>query len=471
MIGRTDSTPSIHDQTWFQFQMVGGACIAAGVLAPFANPPFGFGFASSQNAPCGSYLPLGLCAERLLFTCMTNERVEPGDPQQGAVPAPPAPTPAAPNQAAAAAPVTVGKTNLSYGQFLGRTITASLVAPIGFGILLLVLFAVIAGFGAALAAGGGEPVEADPLAITDHVDGVSGSDDVVLVVDVSGTILSEGAGAGPFGGVVAGGDIIKDQLEAAATDPEVDAVILRLNTGGGSVVGSALISDGVAAVQAAGKPVVAHVTEISASGGMWAMAPADQIIASNGSIIGSIGVRFGPFTEFTDVVALDNGVLAGGVETTGGIDQFFITAGTSKDAGNPFREFTPEEQDVFQNIVDDFYDDFVDHVATNRELDPQTIIDDFGANVFSARDSVENGLIDEIGTFDRAHEVAAELAGLTGDYDVRVIGGDFGFLGALLGADSEPSPADVSSVCSATPAATVFFGDLTAWCGLNLNAG
>ncbi len=411
---------------------------------------------------------------------MTSETPTPDEPQISetrTAPPPPATgaAPSASGNVATAAPVTqttaptatVGKTHLSYGQFLGRAITASLVAPIGLAIAAVVLVAVIAGIVGALA-GGGAPTNAnDPIAITDHIDGADGSDDVVLVVDVNGVILAEGSGGGPFGGAVAGGDTIKEQLEAAAEDSDVDAVILRLNTPGGSVVGSELITDGVAAVQAAGKPVVAHVTEISASGGMWAMAPADHIVASNGSIVGSIGVILGPLSTFTDVVAIDGGILGGGVETTGGIDQFFITAGEGKDAGNPFRDLTEFEQEMFQNLVDGSYEDFVDHVATNRELNPATIINEIGASVFNAADAVDAGLVDETGNLDRAHEVAAELAGFEGDYDVRAVGRTPSLLDALLGADSEPELADLSSICSPTPMAHVYFGDLAAFCAGN----
>jgi len=279
-------------------------------------------------------------------------------------------------------------------------------------------------------------------------------------------ILADSGGAGPFGGLLAGGASIKEQLEAAADDDDVVAVILRLNTPGGSVVGSELITDGVAAVQAAGKPVVAHVTEISASGGMWAMAPADRIVASNGSLIGSIGVILGPFSRFTDVVAVDGGLLGGGVETTGGIDQFFITAGDGKDAGNPFRDLTPSEQAMFQAVVDGSYDDFVDHIATSREIPRATIIDELGAGVFTAADAVANGLIDEAGNFDQAQAVAVELAGIVGEFDVREVTPDLGFLGFLF-AENETRPADLSRICSSTPTAHVFFGDLGAWCAQN----
>jgi protease-4 len=308
--------------------------------------------------------------------------------------------------------------------------------------------------------------EDDPIGSTEHIDGVDGADDLVLVIDVEGVILADAGGAGPFGGLLAGGMSIKEQLEAAADDDDVDAVILRLNTPGGSVVGSELITDGVTAVQAAGKPVIAHVTEISASGGMWAMAPADRIVASNGSLIGSIGVILGPLSRYTDVVAVDDGLLGGGVETTGGIDQFFVTAGDGKDAGNPFRDLTPSEQAMFQALVDGSYDDFVDHVASNRQISREAIVDELGAGVFTATDAVENGLVDETGNFDRAHEIAAELAELVGEYDVREVTPDLGFLGFLF-AEDEPERADVSSICSSTPMAHAYFGDLGTWCRQN----
>ena len=376
---------------------------------------------------------------------------------------PPPPTPAAAIVTPAAP---AARSHLSYGQFLGRSITAALVAPLGLAIGLVGFFALIAGCTAAIG-GDAAPVDDSPIAITDHIDGVDGAEDLILVIDVEGVILADGGGLGPFGGVVAGGNTIKEQLEAAAEDDEIDAVILRLNTPGGSVVGSELITDGVAAVQAAGKPVIAHVTEISASGGMWAMAPADHIVASNGSLIGSIGVILGPLSRYTDVVAIDGGLLGGGVETTGGIEQFFITAGEGKDAGNPFRDLTPGEQEMFQNLVDGSYDDFVQHVASNRDISPDTIVNTLGAGIFNAGDAVDNGLIDETGNFDRAQEVAAEMAGLAGDYDVREVGEDLGFLGLLFARSDQPTAADVSSICSPTPMSHAYFGDLGAWCDLN----
>lgn len=363
--------------------------------------------------------------------------------------------------AAAPAP----RTNLSYGQFLARAVTAALVAPLGFAIAMFALFFLLAGCVAALGAAAAEPVDPPgPLATTTHVDGVSGASDLVLVVDVTGPILSVGGGAGPFGGILADGSAIKEQLEAAAEDPEVDAVVLRLNTPGGSVVGSELIGDGVEAVVAAGKPVVAQVDEISASGGMWAMAPADEIVVSRGSLVGSIGVILGPFSRYEGVVATEGGLLGGGVTTTGGIEQFFITAGAGKDAGNPYRDLTPDEQAMFQALVDGSYDQFVAHVSEHRGIDESVIIGEIGAGIFNGDDAIEIGLADRVGDFEDAHVLAADLAEVDGDYDVRAVSIDLGFLGLLLQDDTEPPAADLSGLCSSTPRAHAFFGDLGAFC-------
>ena len=401
---------------------------------------------------------------------MTASTPPPPEPRLTDPPRPhqiaPAATPPAQPGAAYAPVPKQSRSHLSYGQFLGRAITAALVAPIGLIFASVAFLALVAGCAAAVSGATASPDGDDPIGSTEHIDGVDGARNVILVVDVDGVILADSGGAGPFGGLLAGGASIKEQLEAAADDDDVVAVILRLNTPGGSVVGSELITDGVAAVQAAGKPVVAHVTEISASGGMWAMAPADRIVASNGSLIGSIGVILGPFSRYTDVVAVDGGLLGGGVETTGGIDQFFITAGDGKDAGNPFRDLTPSEQEMFQAVVDGSYDDFVDHVATSREIPRATIIDELGAGVFTAADAVANGLIDETGNFDQAQAVAVELAGIAGEFDVREVTPDLGFLGFLF-AQNEQGPADLSRICSSTPTAHVFFGDLGAWCAQN----
>ena len=95
------------------------------------------------------------------------------------------------------------------------------------------------------------------------------------------------------------------------------------------------------------------------------------------------------------------------------------------------------------------------------------VVDDLGAGIFTGADAVESGLADRTGDFDDAHELAAELAGIDGSYDVRAVSADLGFLGLLLGRDDETPQADLSGLCSSTPMAHAYFGDLGAYCQLD----
>ena len=114
--------------------------------------------------------------------------------QTATSPVPPAPARSQPTPP----PTTEKRPHLSYRQFLGRALTASLVAPIGFLLAGLAFFGLVAGCAAALSS---QPVDTGPLSVTQHVDGVDGASNRILVVDVSGTILAEGGGLGPLGGV------------------------------------------------------------------------------------------------------------------------------------------------------------------------------------------------------------------------------------------------------------------------------
>ncbi|MCP5029169.1 MAG: S49 family peptidase [Actinomycetia bacterium] len=354
---------------------------------------------------------------------------------------------------------------MSYGQFLGRAVTVTVLAPVAVVVGPLVLLLLFVGIiGAAI--GGTDTTDESDLASTESIGGDDGADDWVLVIEVEGPILLDGGGAIPFGGTATGGEHIRDTLLDAADDQRVEAVVITFDTPGGSVGGSAAIASGIEAVQAAGKPVIAHVESLSASGGMWSMAPADTIIANQGSLVGSIGVIFGPLRSYDDVIALDGGLLGGGVETRGGIEEFFISAGTSKDIGNPYRELTADERASLQGIVDRLYRDFVTHVAEHRPVSEADIRKDLGALLFDPEAALEAGLIDEIGTRHQAWEEAAVRAGLA-SYDVRRVTRPIGLIEAILfGTNQEPPEADLSSLCGPSPHALAFQGDLQALCQL-----
>jgi protease-4 len=359
--------------------------------------------------------------------------------------------------------------HLSYGQFLGRLATVVVLAPLAFVLPFVGLFLMIAVLGAAL---GGATVTTDlgEVGATEHIAGEEGAQRVVLVVDVDGPIIDEGSGS-LFGGAVTGGYDLKDTLVAAAAEPDVRAVVLRVSSPGGTIPGSEAIAAGVEAVKKAGKPVVAHVTGLAASGGVWAMVPADEIIADEGSLVGSIGVLFGPLSEFRDVVAIDGGLFGTGVETTGGITQTFITAGRGKDVGNPFRPLTDDERAMLQRAVDLSYERFVAHVAASRPgLTEAEIRQELGAGIFDAVDARDAGLIDGIGPREDAYERAAELANLApGAYDVRATTLDLGFFGSLFARAGlerrvDAPAADLTSLCGPEAGSVAYAGDLAGLC-------
>ncbi|MEL6983729.1 MAG: S49 family peptidase, partial [Actinomycetota bacterium] len=364
------------------------------------------------------------------------------------------------------------------GSAIGRTLVKAIV---GLAVLLLALFLIpltLIGVGAALGGGGAE-IDGTPRSL---VAGEARADVRLVAIPITGVILGEdrGAGGGLFSAIDATyGYTIKEELEELADDPTVDGIILELDTPGGTIFGSRAIADGVADYQeATGNPVIAYVGGISASGGMYAMAGADEIYADHGTLIGSIGVIFGPFQTFNDVTAIDGGILGGGVTTEGGIEFEFLTAGRSKDFGNPYRPMTDEERAVLQEGLDNAYDDFVQWVADGRGLSTNDIEQDLGALIFGEHQAMANGLIDGIANRDATYELAAEAAGLS-DGETwgveRLDGPETSLLGLLadatVGADDQAEADAVTAglgsahpLCLGTGTMLAYHGDPTQLC-------
>jgi protease-4 len=362
--------------------------------------------------------------------------------------------------------------HLSYGQFLARAVTITVLAPLALVALSVITLLPLIAIGVVLGSGTPAVDDGDRIGATEHVTGDDGADAVVLAVPISGPIVTDGGGGGLFGGAVTDGYATRDLLQRAARDPDVRAVVLELNTPGGTVSGAAAIADGVAAVVAAGKPVHAHVADISASGGVYAMVGADRILADRGALVGSIGVILGPIRQVRGVTAVSDGILGGGVEVDpakGSIDEVVFTAGTSKDIGNPYRPLTSAERSSLQNVVDSAYRTFVDHVATNRPmLSAERIRTELGAFIYSADDAVRLGLVDAVGTREQAYEEAAKAASLS-SWDVRRPSGG-GLFDSLFGVrlpwtERSAPAADLGSLCGPQVAALAFSGDLSAVCG------
>lgn len=241
---------------------------------------------------------------------------------------------------------------------------------------------------------------------------------VLRAVPVTGVILadsSDGAllSTGTYGYEVA------DELDSLTAD-DSSGVVLLVNTPGGSIAGSRAISDAIDRYQErTGQPVLVHVSSTSASGGVYSTATADEIIADHGAMVGSIGVIFGPFVHYDGVVATSGSLLESGVTTTGGITTEYLTEGTGKDFGNPYRPMTDEERAVYQASLSAEYDAFVAHVSSNRGIDESTIRDTMGAHLFGTAQAEAFGLIDGVMGREAFFRHAAERAGLDPD-DTRV---------------------------------------------------
>jgi len=219
----------------------------------------------------------------------------------------------------------------------------------------------------------------------------------VAVVVASGEILNGSQAPGTIGG-----DSTARLLRRARNDTSVKAVVLQVDSPGGSAFASEIIRNEVEALKAAGKPVVASMSSVAASGGYWISMAADRIFASQYTITGSIGIyiMFPTYQRSLDAIGI----------TTDGVGSTFW-AGELR----PDREMTDETRTMLQLVTDKGYDDFISKVAMHRGIDKDDVDTIAQGQVWTGREAVEHGLIDEIGELDAAIETAAELAGLEPD--------------------------------------------------------
>ncbi|MGH7859641.1 MAG: signal peptide peptidase SppA, partial [Candidatus Binatia bacterium] len=200
-------------------------------------------------------------------------------------------------------------------------------------------------------------------------------------------------------------DVI-DQLRQASEDDGVAAVILRVDSPGGAVVASDEIARAIARLRGR-KPVVASMGDLAASGGYYVASQANRVIANPGSITGSIGV----------IAVLPN--LEGAAEKLG-IRPIVIKSGELKDAGSPFRDMTAEERALYQRLLDEAHEQFIDAVASGRGMDTEEVRRLADGRIFSGAQAEASGLVDDLGDLDRAYDFALALAELDRD-DARLV--------------------------------------------------
>jgi protease-4 len=225
----------------------------------------------------------------------------------------------------------------------------------------------------------------------------SAKDDIAVVV-ASGAIMD---GSQPQG--TAGGDTVSALLRQARNDDNVKAVVLRVDSPGGSAFASEVIRNEIQALREAGKPVVASMSSLAASGGYWISMSADKIVAQPTTLTGSIGI-------FSVITTFEKGLNKLGVYTDGvGTSPFSgvgITTGLSKGAS-----------DALQLGIEHGYHRFVNLVSENRNIDINNMDSIAQGRVWTGQDAEKFGLVDKMGDFDDAIALAAELAKLD-DYNL-----------------------------------------------------
>ena len=249
----------------------------------------------------------------------------------------------------------------------------------------------------------------------------------VLTGDAVGVVVAEGEivdGIAPIGMV--GGRSTANLIRKAREDSSIKALVLRVNSPGGSAFGSELIRRELALTRQSGKPVVVSMGDLAASGGYWISMAADQVIASPATVTGSIGV----FALLpTASKALDKlGVHTDGAPTTwlGG-------------AGDPRRPLDPRFASLVQSNIDHIYADFTAKAAQARKTTPQKIDQVAQGRVWTGLQAKERGLVDTIGSYGDALKTAAARAKLTEGYRVAYVEREPGKLDGLLralGADA-----------------------------------
>ncbi|WP_334097848.1 signal peptide peptidase SppA [Methanobacterium formicicum] len=239
----------------------------------------------------------------------------------------------------------------------------------------------------------------------------------MLVVAVLVVVLSSGGGtvavipiqgeigyssSNVLGGGVVNPDVVKEQIRGAEDDGSVCAILLEINSPGGTPVASEEIMN---EIKNSKKPVVSWISDSGASGAYLAATGSDKIVASNSSMVGSIGV----IMDLTNLSDLYEKL---------GINRSSIKAGKYKDMGADYRDLTLEEQSILQVMVNENYDNFISIVAENRNLTHEYVASIAEGRIYTGKQAKDLKLIDEVGGKDEALDLAARLGGIPGSYKV-----------------------------------------------------
>jgi protease IV len=272
---------------------------------------------------------------------------------------------------------------------------------------LLVLTVGLVAFVLTIGSGGGGGPAASPVVYEEEY--VSGEGlDKIAVIPIEGQIASaDSAVPGTQPPVTPEG--LADALRQAAEDERVAAVVLEVNSPGGGVTASDVMHQSILDFkERTGKPVVVSMGDVAASGGYYISTAADRIVANETTLTGSLGV-FIPLLNFSE--AADKY----------GVTQEYIKSGKFKTMGNAWDELTPEERKIFQSIVQDDYEEFVEVIVEGRELSEERVREIADGRIYSGQQAKEIGLVDEFGGLDEAVRASRRLADIQEATVVRYV--------------------------------------------------
>jgi protease-4 len=213
--------------------------------------------------------------------------------------------------------------------------------------------------------------------------------------------LGRKVGLVEIAGAIDDSDPVVEQLERMRRDSSIQAVVVRLDSPGGGVAASQEIYEAVRKIHEDGKPVIASMGGVAASGAFYVACAADSIMANPGTLTGSIGV----IMSFPNTEELFRKV---------GIRLEVVKTGKFKDVGSMWRPMTSEEQKLLEEVLTNVYEQFVDAIVEGRGLEREDILPYADGRIFSGDQALEYGFVDRMGDLNDAIQLAAEMAGIKG---------------------------------------------------------
>ena len=244
----------------------------------------------------------------------------------------------------------------------------------------------------------------------------------VAVVRVDGAIVGGPARGGILGGgSYANSEEVMRQLQLARRDNSVKAVLLRINSPGGSTGATQEISEELDKIRNSGKPIVVSMGDVCASGGYWLASRGNYIFASPSTITGSIGA----YMEYQNIEELMGKI---------GVKDEKITSGPHKDILSMYRPMTGEERAMIQNMVNEIYNQFVQTVADGRKMDESAVRKVADGRIMTGKQAQDAGLVDAMGNYYDALNYAGNLVGIDGEnIPVKTYEGSVSFRDLLSG--------------------------------------